>query len=69
MAAIALCRALFLLFYMKLVIPSYAKPMKLDTRVVIISHFCTLGILGRSRFISFSKMLCAVLLYAFISLL
>ena len=53
MAVIALCRALFLLFCRKLDIPSYAKPLKLDTSMVIIPCFCTLGIWGRSRFISF----------------
>ena len=49
--------------------PSYASPMKLDMSVVIIPHFCILGIWGRGKFISSSKMLCAVLLYDFINLL
>ena len=63
MALIAWCSALFLLFCRKLDIPSYAKLMKLDTRVVLIPCFCILGIWGRSMFISFPKMLCVVLLY------
>ena len=67
MALTSLCRALFHLWCRKLDMPSIASPMKLDTSVVIILHFCILGIWGRSKFISFSKMLCMVLLYDFIN--
>ena len=45
MTLTALCRVLFHLLCRKLDIPLYAKPMKLETSVVIIPHFCILGIL------------------------
>ena len=49
MALTALCRALLHLCCRKLDMPSYTSPMKLDTSVVIIPHFCFLGIWGRSN--------------------
>ena len=49
--------------------PSYASPMKLDTSVVIIPHFCILGIWGRinlSHFLRCYALCCYKIYQSFI---
>ena len=58
----ALCRALCLLLYRKLVIPSYAKPMKPDIIVakILLFSFLFSGNLGKTMSISFSNIWCSI---------